>query len=289
MLLGFIGLGIMGKPMAKNLLKNGYEVMVNNRSRGPVDDLVSLGAKSGTYEEIGNNCRVIFTMLPNSPDVKKVVLGQAGLIDSFQKDQILIDMSSINPQASIEIAQAIRAKGGDMLDAPVSGGETGAIEASLAFMVGGKKEIFDKYKDLLLVMGKSAVLCGDVGAGNTTKLVNQLIVASNIQALAEGLTLAKKAGVDPRTVVDAISEGLAGSHVMDTKAQMMIEGNDKPGFKVDLNIKDLNNVIDFAHNIGAYVPMCARANEVLNWLSSGGKGSADHSAMVQFYEKLMTK
>ncbi len=286
MLLGFIGLGIMGKPMAKNLLKNGYEVMVNNRSRGPVDDLVSLGAKSGTYEEIGNNCRVIFTMLPNSPDVKKVVLGKAGLIDSFQKDQILIDMSSINPQASIEIAQAIRAKGGDMLDAPVSGGETGAIEASLAFMVGGKKEIFDKYKDLLLVMGKSAVLCGDVGAGNTTKLVNQLIVASNIQALAEGLILAKKAGVDPETVVNAIKGGLAGSKVMDTKAQMMIEGDDKPGFKVDLNIKDLNNVLDFAHTIGAYVPMCAQANEVLNWLSNGGKGGADHSAMVQFYEKL---
>ncbi len=286
MLLGFIGLGIMGKPMAKNLMKNGYELMVNNRSQGPVDELVKLGAKSGTYEEIGKNCQVIFTMLPNSPDVKKVVLGQGGLVDSFKKDQVLIDMSSINPQASIEIAQAIRAKGGDMLDAPVSGGESGAIEASLAFMVGGKSQVFEKYKDLLLVMGKSAVLCGEVGAGNTTKLVNQLIVASNIQALAEGLILAKKAGVDPETVVNAIKGGLAGSKVMDTKAQMMIEGNDKPGFKVDLNIKDLNNVLDFAHTIGAYVPMCAQANEVLNWLSSGGKGGADHSAMVQFYEKL---
>ena len=173
-----------------------------------------------------------------------------------------------------------------MLDAPVSGGEPKAIDGSLSFMVGGKQEVFDVYKPLLETMGASVVRCGDVGAGNTTKLANQIIVACNIQALAEALTLAQKAGVDPELVFQAIKGGLAGSTVMNAKAPMMIAGNDKPGFKIDLHIKDLNNALDCAHTVGAPVPMTAEVQEVLQWLHNNGKGQADHSAIAQYYEKL---
>jgi len=173
-----------------------------------------------------------------------------------------------------------------MLDAPVSGGEPKAIDGTLSFMVGGKQEVFDAYKPLLETMGASVVRCGDVGAGNTTKLANQIIVACNIQALAEALTLAHKAGVDPELVFQAIKGGLAGSTVMNAKAPMMIEGNDKPGFKIDLHIKDLNNALDCAHSVGAPVPMTAEVQEILQWLHNHGKGQADHSAIAQYYEAL---
>ena len=173
-----------------------------------------------------------------------------------------------------------------MLDAPVSGGEPKAIDGTLSFMVGGKQSVFDTYKPILDTMGSSAVLCGDVGAGNTTKLANQIIVACNIQALAEALTLAQKAGVDPELVFQAIKGGLAGSTVMNAKAPMMITGNDKPGFKIDLHIKDLNNVLDCAHAVGAPVPMTAEVQEILQWLHNHDGGQKDHSAIAQYYEYL---
>ena len=173
-----------------------------------------------------------------------------------------------------------------MLDAPVSGGEPKAIDGTLSFMVGGKQEVFDRFKELLGAMGSSVVRCGEVGAGNTTKLANQIIVACNIQALAEALTLAKRAGVDPELVFQAIRGGLAGSTVMDAKAPMMLAGNDKPGFKIDLHIKDLNNALDCAHTVGAPVPMTAAAQEVLQWLHAGGHGQEDHSAMIKYYSRL---
>ena len=195
-------------------------------------------------------------------------------------------MSSIAPLASQEIEKACAAKGVKMLDAPVSGGEPKAIDGTLSIMVGGDKDLFESVKDLLLVMGSSAVYCGNIGAGNTTKLANQIIVAANIQAVAEALTLAQKAGVDPDLVFQAIKGGLAGSTVMNAKAPMMIEGNDKPGFKIDLHIKDLNNALDCAHTVGAPVPMTAEVQEILQWLHSNGKGQADHSAIAQYYEHL---
>ena len=287
MKIGLIGLGIMGKPMAKNILKNGYtDLLVNDHNQAPVAELVACGAKAATNEEIGKTCDVVLTMLPNSPQVKSVMLGEEGMIRYMHPGQVFIDMSSINPIASQEIAAELAKVGVEMLDAPVSGGEPKAIDGTLSFMVGGKQEVFDAYKPLLSTMGASVVRCGDVGAGNTTKLANQIIVACNIQALAEALTLAQKAGVDPQLVFEAIKGGLAGSTVMNAKAPMMIAGNDKPGFKIDLHIKDLNNALDCAHSVGAPVPMTAQVQEVLQYLHNNGCGQNDHSAIAKYYEKL---
>lgn len=254
MKIGLIGLGIMGKPMAKNLLKAGYDLTVSDLNKAAVDEVVAAGAKAATNAEIGETCDVVLTMVPNSPQVKAVMLGEDGVAAHMKPGSVFIDMSSINPVASKEIAAELAKKGIEMLDAPVSGGEPKAIDGTLSFMVGGKQEVFDKYKDLLGAMGASVVRCGDVGAGNTTKLANQIIVACNIQALSEALTLAKMAGVEPELVFQAIKGGLAGSTVMNAKAPMMIEGNDKPGFKIDLHIKDLNNALDCAHTVGSPCP-----------------------------------
>ncbi|MCR5789261.1 MAG: 2-hydroxy-3-oxopropionate reductase [Lachnospiraceae bacterium] len=286
MKIGLIGLGIMGKPMAKNLLKKYPDLLVNDLVQTAVDDVVAAGAKQASNEEIGKTCDVVLTMLPNSPQVKEVMLGENGVASFMKKGQVFIDMSSINPVASKEIAAELAKNDVEMLDAPVSGGEPKAIDGTLSFMVGGKQEVFDEYKPLLETMGASVVRCGDVGAGNTTKLANQIIVACNIQALAEALTMAQKAGVDPNLVFDAIKGGLAGSTVMNAKAPMMIAGNDKPGFKIDLHIKDLNNALDCAHTFGAPVPMTAQVQEVLQWLHNHEGGGKDHSAIAQYYEAL---
>lgn len=286
MKIGFIGLGIMGKPMVRNLVSAGYEVLVWNRSQKALEEAAAGGAVPSDKKQIGEEADIIFTMLPNSPQVKEVILGADGLLPHMHEGQILVDCSSINPVASQEICRALSEKGIHMLDAPVSGGEPKAIDGTLSFMVGGKKEIFDKCKDILLCMGASAVLCGDVGAGNTTKLANQIIVACNIQALAEALTLAQKAGVDPELVFQAIKGGLAGSTVMNAKAPMMIAGDNKPGFKIDLHIKDLNNALDCAHSVGAPVPMTAAVQEVMQWMHSHDGGQKDHSAIAEYYEHL---
>ena len=286
MKIGLIGLGIMGKPMAKNLLKAGYELVVNDRNQASIDEVVAAGASYATQAEIGESCDVVLTMLPNSPQVKEVMLGDDGVAAHMKAGSTFIDMSSINPVASKEIAAVLEAKGIDMLDAPVSGGEPKAIDGTLSFMVGGKQEVFDKFKDLLGAMGASVVRCGDVGAGNTTKLANQIIVACNIQALSEALTLAKMAGVDPELVFQAIRGGLAGSTVMNAKAPMMIEGNDKPGFKIDLHIKDLNNALDCAHTVGSPLPMTAAVQEIFQWLHNNGCGQDDHSSIIKYYKKL---
>lgn len=287
MKIGLIGLGIMGKPMAKNILKGGYtDLLVSDLNKPAVEEVVACGAKAATNKEIGESCDVVLTMLPNSPHVKSVMLGENGVASYMKAGSVFIDMSSINPVASKEIAAALAEKGVEMLDAPVSGGEPKAIDGTLSFMVGGKQEVFDAHKALLETMGASVVRCGDVGAGNTTKLANQIIVACNIQALAEALTLAQKAGVDPELVFQAIKGGLAGSTVMNAKAPMMIAGNDKPGFKIDLHIKDLNNALDCAHTVGAPVPMTASVQEILQWLHNNDCGGNDHSAIAKYYEYL---
>ena len=281
MKIGFIGLGIMGKPMVKNIIKGGYtDVLVNGRHQDVLDEMEACGAKSATYEEIGRQCDVVMTMLPNSPQVKEVMLGENGVAAYMQEGSMFIDMSSINPVASKEIAAVLAKKNIDMLDAPVSGGEPKAIDGSLSFMVGGKEELVETYRPLLETMGSSVVRCGEVGAGNTTKLANQIIVACNIQALSEALTLAQKAGVDPELVFQAIRGGL------DAKAPMMIAGNDKPGFKIDLHIKDLNNALDCAHTVGAPVPMTAEVQEIMQWMHNHEGGQKDHSAIAQYYEYL---
>ena len=286
MKIGFIGMGIMGKPMALNLLKAGYDVTVSNRNMAKCEPVVAAGAKPGSYIEVAESCDVVITMLPNGPQVKAVMLGEKGVAAHMKPGSTFIDMSSINPVDSKELCAEVGKYGVEMLDAPVSGGEPKAIDGTLSIMVGGKQEVFDKYKEMLSAMGSSVVRCGEVGAGNTTKLANQIIVACNIQALAEALTLAQKAGVDPNLVFDAIKGGLAGSTVMNAKAPMMIAGNDKPGFKIDLHIKDLYNALDCAHSVGAPVPMTASVQEILQWMHNHEGGNKDHSAIAQYYEYL---
>ncbi len=285
--IGFIGLGIMGKPMAKNLLKAGYELVVYDINQDAVNEVVAAGAKSApTSKDVAAQSEVVITMLPNSPHVKAAVLGENGVLEGAKPGLVLIDMSSIAPLASQEIAAAVAKKGVEMLDAPVSGGEPKAIDGSLSIMVGGKKDLFDRSTELLSKMGKSVVLCGDVGAGNTTKLANQIIVALNIAAVSEAFVLATKAGVDPELVFNAIRGGLAGSTVMEAKAPMIMAGNFKPGFKIDLHIKDLANAIETGHDVGVPLPLTASVMEILQALKVDGKGQNDHSGIAMYYEKL---
>ena len=287
MKIGFIGLGIMGKPMVKNLLKAGHEVVAYDIVAENLQAAVRDGAVAGkNAAAIAAVCPVVITMLPNSPHVKTVVMEKDGILESAKAGLILIDMSSIAPLASKEICEACKKKGVRMLDAPVSGGEPKAIDGSLSIMVGGDKALFEEMKPILSCMGASIVLCGDVGAGNTTKLANQMIVAGNIAVLAEALTLAKKAGVDPETVFQAIKGGLAGSTVMNAKAPMMIEGNFKPGFRIDLHIKDLNNALETGHKIGAPMLLTANVQEMFEILHADGCGSDDHSGLAKYYAKI---
>lgn len=287
MKIGFIGLGIMGKPMAKNLLKAGYELKVFDIVEASVAELEQAGATRGANNaDVARDCEIIITMLPNSPHVKTAVLGENGVLDGAKAGTIIVDMSSINPIASKEICEAAEKKGCFMIDAPVSGGEPKAIDGTLAIMVGGKEEIFNKVKDILAIMGGTVTLCGDIGAGNTTKLANQIVVAANIAAVGEALVLGKKAGVKPEAIYQAIRGGLAGSTVMDAKAPMMMDGNFKPGFRINLHIKDLNNALDTGHDVGAPLPLTAAVMEMMQWLKASGYEGEDHSSLVRYYEYL---
>ncbi len=285
--IGFIGLGIMGRPMSKNLLKSDYSLVVYDLNKEAVKEVVAAGAEEGlSSKDVAQRCEIVITMLPNSPHVKAAVLGENGVLEGAKKGSIIIDMSSIAPLASKEIAAAAFEKGVEMIDAPVSGGEPKAIDGTLSIMVGGKKEVFDKCYDILTKMGKSVILCGEIGAGNTTKLANQVIVALNIAAMSEALVLGTKAGVDPESIYKAIRGGLAGSTVLDAKAPMVMKGNFKPGFKIDLHIKDLANAIDTAREVGVPLPLTNIVMEILQALKIDGKGQNDHGGIIQFYEKL---
>ena len=287
MKIGFIGLGIMGKPMSKNLLKAGYDLVVMNRSQAPVDDVVKLGAKAAkTPKEVAEQSDIIITMLPNSPQVTEVVLGTNGVIDGAKKGVVVIDMSSISPLVSREIAEKLAEKGIDMLDAPVSGGEPKAVDGTLSVMVGGGKEVFDKCYDIMKAMAGSVVLAGDIGAGNVTKLANQIIVAINIAAMSEALVLASKVGVEPELVYKAIRGGLAGSAVLDAKAPLVMDRNFDPGFRINLHIKDLNNVLETSHEVGVPLPLTAAVMEMMQALKVDGKGNDDHCSLVKYYEKM---
>jgi 2-hydroxy-3-oxopropionate reductase len=225
-------------------------------------------------------------MLPNSPHVKTVVLGEKGVLEGAKSGTILIDMSSIAPLASQEVEKGCAVKGGKMIDAPVSGGEPKAIDGTLAIMAGGEKGVFEEVKPLLLAMGATVVYCGAIGAGNTTKLANQIVVGLNIAAVAEAFTLVKKAGVDPQLVFEAIRGGLAGSTVLEAKAPMMIGSNFKPGFKIDLHIKDLANALDTGHGVGSPLPLTSLVREMMETLHADGSGQDDHSALAKYYAKV---
>lgn len=285
--IGFIGLGIMGKPMAKNLIKAGYQLVVYDLNQAAVEEVVAAGAAPGTSPmDVASQVEIVITMLPNSPHVKEVVLGENGVLAGAKPGLIIIDMSSIAPLASKEVAAKAAEHQVEMIDAPVSGGEPKAIDGTLSIMVGGKKEIFDRCKPILSKMGKSVVHCGEIGAGNTTKLANQVIVALNIAALSEALVLGTKAGVEPEVIFEAIRGGLAGSTVMEAKAPMIFEGNFKPGFKIELHIKDLANALETGHEVGVPLPLTSQVMEIMQALKVDGKGQNDHGGIIQFYEKL---
>ena len=284
---GFIGLGIMGKPMAKNLLKAGYSLTVYDIVPEKIDDVVEAGAKAGSSsKEVAEKSEIVITMLPNSPEVKEAVLGKNGVLEGAKPGTILIDMSSIAPLASKEVSEKAKEKRVTVLDAPVSGGEPKAIEGTLAIMVGGPQETFDEVEDILSVMGASVTRVGEIGSGNMTKLANQIIVALNIAAMSEAMVLAAKAGVNAEKVFQAIRGGLAGSTVLDAKMPLVLEGNFKPGFRIELHIKDLANALDTAHEVGVPVPLSSAVMEVMQALKVDGKGADDHGGIIQFYEKL---
>ncbi|MFC6259928.1 2-hydroxy-3-oxopropionate reductase [Levilactobacillus fujinensis] len=287
MKLGFIGLGIMGKPMAKNLVKAGHDLTVFDFKEDAVEELVADGAtEAKTGKEVAEKSDVIFTMVPNSPNVEAALFNEGGVAEGLTAGKTVIDMSSINPLASQGFAKRLAKLNVGFLDAPVSGGEPKAIDGSIAIMVGGDKDLYEKNKDLLEIMGGSVTYVGAVGAGNTTKLANQVIVALNIAAVSEGFALAKKAGLDPKMVFDAIHTGLAGSTVMDAKVPMMIDRNFKPGFRVDLHIKDLQNALDTSHALHVGLPLTAEVMEILQVVKNDGNGGDDHSAIAKFYEKI---
>lgn len=285
--IGFIGLGIMGKPMSKNLIKAGYELVVYDIIKAPVDEVTKCGAEAAaSIADVAAKCTTIITMLPNSPQVKEVVLGKDGIADSGKAGTLVIDMSSIAPLASKECEAALKAAGMRMIDAPVSGGEPKAIDGTLSIMCGGTQADFDEARPLLDILGGSAVLTGDIGSGNMTKLANQIIVAVNIAAVGEALTLAVKSGVDPELVYKAIRGGLAGSTVLDAKAPMILDRNFKPGFKIDLHIKDMINVVETANSVKSPIFLSTQVLQMMQTLSDGGEGGNDHGGIVRFYEKL---
>ena len=285
--IGFVGLGIMGKPMARNLLKAGYELTVYDIVGEAVEEVAGDGATpASSSSEVAAATDKIITMLPDSADSERAILGPGGVLEGTSPGKTIIDMSSIAPLVSQRIAAECDRKGVEMLDAPVSGGEPGAINATLAIMVGGKQEIFDQNYDLLKTMGSNVVLTGDIGAGGVTKLANQIIVAANIEALAEALVLATKAGVDPERVFNAIRGGLAGSNVMEAKAPMMLSRNFRAGFRIRLHQKDLRNVLQTATELNVPLPVTALVQQMLGSLVNDGEQDADHSAILHFVEKM---
>lgn len=285
--IGFIGLGIMGKPMAANLLSKGYEVMVNDLNEVAVQSLVESGAqKADSAKMIGESCEVVITMLPANKHVQQVVLGDNGILDGAKAGTVIIDMSSITPVVSKEIAAQAAEKGVEMLDAPVSGGEPKAKDGTLAIMVGGKENVFEQVKDVLYAMGSEVTLVGGNGSGTTAKLANQVIVNLNIAAMSEALVLASKAGIDVEKMYQAIRGGLAGSAVLDAKVPLILDRNFVAGGRIDINMKDITNVIDTAHEIGVPMPLSSQLLEIFHALKVDGKSADDHGGIVQYFEKL---
>lgn len=285
MKLGMIGLGIMGKPMAKNLLRAGYDLTVSAVNRA-ADELVACGARKADHATLGRSCDVVLTMLPDAPQVREVMFGPDGVAPHMKPGSVWIDMSSIDPVACRSLAAGLEARGIDMLDAPVSGGEPKAIDGTLAFMIGGTQAAFDAARPYLAYMGTSLTLVGEGGAGCVTKLANQIIVNLNIAAVSEALVLATKAGVDPMKVYHAIRGGLAGSAVLDAKAPMMCKRNFKPGGTIRVNHKDIKNVLATAHEIDVPLPLTAQLFEVQQALKVSGHMDDDHAGYVQYFEKL---
>ena len=284
--LGFIGLGIMGKPMAKNLINADYKLVVFDINRDAVNELTGLGAGAAdSPADVAAKVKKIITMLPDGPEVEDVVLGNRGIIETATPETVLIDMSSISPTVTKKIAEALAGKGARALDAPVSGGEPGAISGQLAIMVGGTEDLFNEMKPVFDILGKSAVLVGDTGAGQTTKLVNQILVGIHIEAMGEAFLLAAKADVEPMKVYEAIKGGLAGSNVLNAKVPLVLDRNFKPGFKIRLHQKDLKNALETAGSLGLSLPVTETVQKMITALVESGKGDDDHGGIVQALEE----
>jgi len=285
--IGFIGLGIMGKPMARNLMKAGYSLVVYNRTASKAQELVQAGAQQvGSPKEVAENSQIIITMVSDSPEVEEVILGPKGVIQGLKAGSVVIDMSSISPVVTQRIAAELSTKGATMLDAPVSGGETGAVQGTLSIMVGGDEEVFNEVKPVLEKMGKSVVRVGRIGAGGFTKLSNQIIVAAALQAISEALVLAQKAGVDIQLVYEAIRGGMAGGRTLDMKIPMFIQRDFEPGFKMDLHIKDLKNALLAGKSLGVALPSTGLIHELFTACRAQGKGQKDHSVIYTLVEQL---
>ncbi|HTG68179.1 MAG TPA: 2-hydroxy-3-oxopropionate reductase [Candidatus Udaeobacter sp.] len=284
---GFIGLGIMGRPMSSNLLKAGYELSVFDINKEAVAALAAEGARAAASpKEVAEYSEIIFTMLPNSQHVKEVILGENGILNGASKGSVIIDMSSISPVVSKELSVKAVNAGLSMLDAPVSGGEPKAIDGTLAIMVGGSESVFDSVQDVLHVLGEDVTLVGDNGCGATAKLANQIIVNLNIAAMSEALVFAAKAGINVEKMYKAIRGGLAGSAVLDAKVPLILERNFVAGGRIDINLKDMTNVMETAHDIGVPLPLSSQLLEIFHALKVDGKAADDHGGIVQYFEKL---
>ncbi|MEI7024833.1 2-hydroxy-3-oxopropionate reductase [Paenibacillus sp. y28] len=285
--IGFIGLGIMGRPMSMNLLKAGYALTVFDINREAVDLLAAQGAQpAATPKEVAENSDVIITMLPNSRHVTEVITGENGILKGARQGSVIIDMSSITPVASKELADKAAEAGLFMLDAPVSGGEPKAIDGTLAIMVGGSQSVFEQVLDVLQTVGQDVTLVGDNGCGTTAKLANQIIVNLNIAAMSEALVFAAKAGIDIDKMYQAIRGGLAGSAVLDAKVPLILKRNFVAGGRIDINLKDMTNVMETAHDIGVPLPLSSQLLEIFHALKIDGKAADDHGGIVQYFEKL---
>ena len=284
--LGFIGLGIMGSPMAGHLVNAGHEVFINTRTKVPDSLAATSAVQCSSPQEVANQADIIFTMVPDTPDVEKVLFGDKGVSSGLSKGKVVVDMSSISPIATKEFARKINALGCDYLDAPVSGGEVGAKNATLSIMVGGEERIFEKVKPIFELMGKNINLVGGNGDGQTAKVANQIIVALNIEAVAEALLFASKAGADPAKVRQALMGGFAGSKILEVHGERMVKRTFDPGFRIELHQKDLNLALNSARALGVSLPNTANAQELFNSCAAHGGKAWDHSAMVRALEQL---
>ena len=285
--IGFIGLGIMGRPMSRNLMKAGHQVVAYDVVPALTDAVTADGAARGkSCSDVAGRAQVVITMLPDGPEVEQAVLGPAGVLEGARAGATVVDMSSISPLVAQKVGAACAAKGVRFVDAPVSGGEPKAIDATLAIMAGGDEAVFNEVAPILQAMGSSVTLTGPVGAGNVTKLANQIMVACNIAAMGEALVLATKAGLDPNVVFNAVKGGLAGSTVLNAKAPMVIGRNFKPGFRIRLHQKDLRNALLAAESMKVGLPLTSSVQQMLMALMNDGKGDLDHSAIVTFIEEM---
>lgn len=285
--IGFIGLGIMGKPMAGHLIDAGYDLVVHNRNRDAVDELVGKGAiEAHSGKEVAEQSDIVITMLPDSPDVESVALGEGGIIEGAHEGLIFVDMSTIAPSVTTQVGEVLAKKGVQSLDAPVSGGDIGAQNATLSIMVGGDEDTFNTVKPHFDVMGQSAILCGPLGAGQTVKACNQILVAVTIAGVSEALTMGTKAGVDPIKIVQVLSGGLARCGVLENRGERMVNGDFDPGFRIRLHYKDLNIIQKTSNDFGVPLPVTSEVFELFKTAMVKGRGELDHSGLLTIIEDM---